>query len=226
MRVFLLVAPVVLSAVATAGAQVPLSECLGCPWPPGGPNGACTSLPAGCFCRAQGCSRQDIGPYLTNQGTPGTVFGGSFGCENCAGCPECPPPPMTCLQTLQVCFNETVSVNIAGGITEKGPIEASLKGAIGISESKTVCASMQCGTGSLAPCKKVAYQAQMSVLNGVAYAIDHVYTRWGIIDNHIFQECDLEGVVWTQPDCDTKTSTVTGNKSLSSQCVTTLSEDC
>jgi len=207
-----------MGAGSAAAAPVPLAECLGCPWPP-----SSMQLPEGCFFRARWCSRVDSAPYCTNAGTPGLIVGATVTCDNCTdNCPECPPPPVNCQQSLQVCFNQTVTVNLAPGISGGEGIKAELKAAIGISESKTVCATLQCGPPSLPGCQWVKFAAIMNVLYGVSYAIDHTYTRSGIIDAHYGMTCPppYMGLVWSQPNCDPKTSTVTGNKAISSGCDT------
>jgi len=94
---------------------VSLSECIGCPinYPIQDPceeSGTCSY-------RILWCSRSDTAPYVINPGTLITIIGTGFECQNCFGCPDNPPPAQVCLGTVEVEFEESVTVNVSSQVT-------------------------------------------------------------------------------------------------------------
>jgi hypothetical protein len=170
---------------SSQGIEVPLTEC---------PTPLNPVLIAPCHDRYVFCERSDSDIIVVSQGDQKTVLGTSCSCDNCIdGCPETLPPPMTCLVTPSVSYEETVTVTIAASVASSAGIEIveleqNLSASIGHSNARTKTFSATCGTDSLQGCARVAYAMELLVKENVQTKISHTY-RWKSVLFHNLNEC-------------------------------------
>ncbi len=205
-----LVCPLLLVPTATAQMITPVSAtpppCVQRN-PPTSECSCCGPLPVRLWCIpvVKSCRRRDVGPTLTDPGTPEDLMGPELPCRNCTGCPDNPPPGNSeCHATFSMEVTLTRTTEIAVGISGGDCVSIKLDGSFGGSESGTQTIEITCGlTEGQPPCTWSVWQPRVTVYRGRKYVIKHIYSRRGI--------CWGAGGRWSQVNCCQRESRTEGD---------------
>lgn len=185
------------------------------------------------------CTRTDVGPYITNPGTPGIVFSTAIVCDNCfADCPCCPEsqhqgdcadcnrlPSLRCVQDVTMNWSFSTNIVLSTTLTASlgsddiAAIKSSMMQSIGVTAGIGVTANLSCGWPAMPPCQSMSTTPSMTGMIGVTAQIDHTWGASGVwITARDCTPCPITGNAWSNPLCRFEISTISGNPGAASSC--------